>query len=410
MKTSNARVEYYSWLGILLLAIFAALGAWLWELQKGLAVTGMRDVVSWGLYIITFTYFVKLSAGGLIVASSAEVFGISSLKPLSKLGVLVAATCVLMAAASIIPDLGRPERILNLALHPNWSSPMMWDITVITLYLIFALVELWLMVRRKQTPMTKKVLRVLAFVALPSAFALHSITSWIFGLQISRTFWNTALMAPLFVVSAIACGTALLTIIVYLLSRFDKLPVQEKTWRHLTVLMASALALDLFFVFADYVTVIWGNVPANIKTLNFILPGGRFQWLFYLEWLIGGAIPFILLVVPKFRRKGVSALAALLILVGVYAYQTELVVVGLVNPLLQLPPGISLGTSSAGDSAFQLTGQYSPTWVEYTIILGLVAAIALVITLGYRWLIRDSATNLEQEVINVDNTLKGAQM
>ena len=54
----------------------------------------MRDVVSWGLYIFTFAFFVGLSAGGLIMASGAEVFGVQSLKPLTRIGVLTAAACV----------------------------------------------------------------------------------------------------------------------------------------------------------------------------------------------------------------------------------------------------------------------------------------------------------------------------
>ena len=83
----------------------------------------MRDVVSWGMYIFTFAFFIGLSAGGLIMASSAEVFGIKALKPLSRLGVLSAAACVSVAALMIIPDLGRPDRILNIFIHPNWTLP-----------------------------------------------------------------------------------------------------------------------------------------------------------------------------------------------------------------------------------------------------------------------------------------------
>jgi len=87
------------------------LAAWIDELRYGLAATGMRDVVSWGMYIFTFAFFIGLSAGGLIMASSAEVFGIKALKPLSRLGVLSAAACVAVAALMIIPDLGQPFRV-----------------------------------------------------------------------------------------------------------------------------------------------------------------------------------------------------------------------------------------------------------------------------------------------------------
>ncbi|MGZ8715959.1 MAG: NrfD/PsrC family molybdoenzyme membrane anchor subunit, partial [Gaiellaceae bacterium] len=110
------------------LALLALLGvsAWIYQLTQGLIATGMRDVVSWGLYIFTFAFFVGLSAGGLIMASGAEVFGVESLKPLARIGVLTAAASVAIAAMTIIPDLGRPDRIYNLLLHPRWTSPLIW--------------------------------------------------------------------------------------------------------------------------------------------------------------------------------------------------------------------------------------------------------------------------------------------
>ena len=54
--------------------------AYVFQLTQGLCVTGMSNGVSWGLYITCFMFFVGLSAGGLIVASSAHVFHIESFK------------------------------------------------------------------------------------------------------------------------------------------------------------------------------------------------------------------------------------------------------------------------------------------------------------------------------------------
>ena len=134
-------------------------------------------------------------------------------------------------------------------------------------------------------------------------------------------------------------------------------------------------------------TIIWGNVPRERAALDLILPGGSWQWLFWLEWVVGGIIPFVLLVVPRLRaRLDLIALSSLLVLVGVYAFRIELVVGGMIKPLLHLPPGIALGTFTATRTSFQFNGLYHPTWVEYTIVTGLVALLCLVITLGYRWL------------------------
>ncbi len=387
VEVRHQHMGYIMWITLLGILLLAALGAWIYEIQFGLGVTGMRDVISWGLYIITFTFLVKLSAGGLIVASSVEIFGIESLRPLSKLGVLIAAVCISVAGISIIPDLGRPDRILNLFINPHSTSPLIWDVTIITLYFILAVTELWLMSGKVQSKMRNKALKCLAVIGLPAAFALHSITAFIFGLQISRPFWNTALMAPLFVVSAIVSGTALVTFIVWILQKIRAVTVGEGCWHKLSVLMATSLAIDLFFTFCDYLTILWDGVPKDLQVLDSILPGGRFEPLFWMEWVVGGLIPFIILVIPKLRKSiNLVTTAALCILCGVYSFQIELVTAGMANPLVQLPPGISLGTFAPGSSSFQFVGTYVPTWVEFVIVIGLLALMALLITLGYRYL------------------------
>lgn len=370
------------------LLVLWGIAAWIYQLTQGLIATGMRDVVSWGLYIFTFAFFVGLSAGGLIMASAAEVFGVKSLRPLARLGVLTAAACVLVAAMTIIPDLGNPQRVWELFRYPNWSSPLVWDILIIIVYFTFAVVDLTVMSRRTMEASKRaKTLRVMAYTGLPIAVLLHSITAWIFGLQISRPWWNTALMAPLFVTSAILSGTALVAIAALVAQRYDKIRLPEETWKALAGLMATAIAVDLFLVASDYITILWGNVPRERAALNTILPGGSWQALFWLEWVVGGLIPFVLLVVPRLRRRfDLLALASVLVLVGVYAFRIELVVGGMLRPLIHLAPGNALGSYRLGQAVFQFDGVYHPTWVEYAIIAGLFAFLSLLIVVGYRWL------------------------
>ncbi len=381
------------WIGALGLVTLWALASWIYELTQGLIVTGMRDEVSWGLYITSFAFFVGLSAGGLIMASAAEVFGVKSLRPLARLGVLSAAACVLVAAMELIPDLGRPERVWELFRYPNWTSPMIWDVIIVTLYLVFAIVDLTLMTRRGRDPSRRaRSLRIMAYIGLPAAVLLHSITAWIFGTQFSRPFWNTALMAPLFVTSAILSGTALVALVALAAQRFGGLSLPQETGSTLRKLIATTLAVDLFLVAADFITIMWGNEPRDRAVLNMILPGGSLQVLFWLEWVVGGLIPFLLIVAPRERRTWHLGVASALVLVGVYAFRVELVIGGLLKPILWFPPGVSLGSTDIGSSSFQLTGSYHPTWVEYSIVAGLIAFLALLLTVGYRWLKSIDAT------------------
>lgn len=374
------------WYAVLFLVGAFGVAAWIYELKTGLAATGMRDVVSWGMYIFTFAFFIGLSAGGLIMASSAEVFGIEALKPLSRLGVLSAAACVAVAGLMVFPDLGKPSRILNLFIHPNWTSPLVWDILIISVYFLFSVVDLAILQRHATAPSRwRGRMRVLAFIGLPTAVLLHSVTAWIFGLQIARAWWNTALMAPLFVVSAILSGTALVTLLALAAERWGGLTLPADTRRWLRGFIVVSLLVDLFFVGCDYVTVLWGNVPADKSALNLVLPGGAWSWTFWVEWLVGGLFPLALLLVPRLRRlPGALGIAAVLVIVGVFAFRVELVVIGFINPLTQYPPGNALGTYGPTSSSFELTGHYSPTWVEYAIVLGLVALFAAIVTVGYR--------------------------
>ena len=66
--------------GALCILAIAGLCAYVFQLMGGLGVTGMNNGTSWGLYITMFMLFVGLSAGGLIVASSASVFHIEKFK------------------------------------------------------------------------------------------------------------------------------------------------------------------------------------------------------------------------------------------------------------------------------------------------------------------------------------------
>jgi molybdopterin-containing oxidoreductase family membrane subunit len=369
----------------LLLLVAAGVAAWVYEVANGLATTGMRDVVSWGLYVFTFAFFVGLSAGGLIMASSAEVFGVRSLRPLGRLGILTAAASIAVAALMIIPDLGRPGRIFNIFRHPHWTSPLVWDLVIVLAYLAFAVVDLVVVGRGETVSSARRRARLLAYVGLPMAVLLHSVTAWIFGLQIAHAWWNTALMAPLFVTSAILSGTALVALVALLAQRYGYVEFPDDTKHTVRVILATAIAVDLFLVGCDYITIAWGNVPRERAALDLVLPGGSWQWLFWLEWVVGGVAPFALLVLPRLRRLRWSLPAAAgLVLVGVYAFRIELVVDGLVRPLVQLPPGIAVGTYRAGHESFQLTGVYSPTWVEYLIVVGLVAAFAWLVAVGCR--------------------------
>ena len=244
----------YIWTGALGLLSLIGFGALGYQLINGLGVTAMNNATSWGLYITMFMFFVGLSAGGLIVSSSATVFNIPAFKVVAKPATILSTVCIIVAGIFIMVDIGSPFRVLNLIFHSQFKSPLMWDVCVITLYLCINVAYLYLMTRKEPS---KKALSVMSRIALPVAILVHSVTAWIFGLQIAREGWHSALMAPLFVASALDSGLALLIIVLVLLIKFKVFTVEKKLITTLAGLLVTCVAVDAYFVFSEILTMFY---------------------------------------------------------------------------------------------------------------------------------------------------------
>lgn len=358
-----------------ILAFLSAAGvaAWIFQLVHGLEVTGMNNGVSWGLYITTFMFFVGLSAGGLIVASSASVFGIKKYKRVAKPAVLLSTICIIAAAAFVVIDLGNAGRIFNLLLHPNFSSPLMWDVVVISSYLIINLLYLWLMTRKN--PDDAKI-AVVSHFALPVAILVHSVTAWIFGLQIAKAGWFSAVMAPLFVASALDSGLALLLIVLVVLNVTGAFKTVKELISSLAGLLATCIAIDGFLVFCELLTMGYpGGSEAEHLALLMTGPTAPFFWG---ELVVGLAVPFLILIFRKCREKtALVVFASMLVVLGVFFKRVWLLFTAFITFNTSGAPGVMSGSNALGNSGWILTGTYAPTAVEVVIVFGVVALCIL---------------------------------
>jgi len=358
--------------------------------------------VIWGLYIITFMFFVGLSAGGLIVASAGRLFDVKQFAPIVRLAVVEAAVTIATAAILIIPDLGRPQRILNLFIHAHWMSPMIWDVTVILIYLVISLVYLWLYTRRdlaargswmalgtKDTSDSARahdyhLTYILAWIALPAAVLVHSITAWIFGLQISRGFWYSAIMPPLFITSALVSGLSLVVILAFVVRRTGSVSFGDELGSFLGGLLAVFLAVEAFLLLSEVLAGYYPGIPTDAVHQLF---SGRYAPGFAVEVIVGLVIPFVLLAVAAWRRRPrVVVVASVLALIGIFVHRANLIVIGLGKDPIALPPGTPLGTPQTNGSSFAVSSVYFPSIWEFLIVLGIVALSALLFTLAVRYL------------------------
>ncbi|WP_283171277.1 NrfD/PsrC family molybdoenzyme membrane anchor subunit [Curtanaerobium respiraculi] len=372
-------------LGVCAVLAAVALGCWIYQLAGGLGVTGMNNSTSWGAYIMMFMFMVGLSAGGLIVASSASVFHIERYERVAIPAIICSLVCICLAGAFILIDLGGIQRIWRMLTGPNFASPLVWDMCVITLYLVINILDLRFLVRGDH-----RAVEILSRFALPCAILVHSVTAWIFGLQIAREGWHSAIMAPIFVASACDSGLALLLVSLIGLQKAKLFDAGDKLIANLAGLLAVFVSVDAFFIGCELLTTAYSGTDAGNFVLGQMFSGATAPF-FWFEMVCGLLIPFLILVFAKNRsRKGMVLAASILVVLGVLCKRAWLLFTSFLMPNVYGGPGITLGTKSAqADPAavWSAMGVYAPTPVEVAIIVGALAGgFAIWLLLSKRFL------------------------
>jgi len=375
-KTAPAKSGSMILLAVTGVIALAGIGLWIYQMSRGLYVTDMRNLTSWGLYITMFMFFVGLSAGGLIIATVPRVFGLRGFKSVSKIAVYLSICCTVLAAAFIVIDLGHPERIWHLIAYANFTSPLMWDVIVITAYLIVSIVYLRATLRLEKGQGSEKALKTLSTVALVTAVLVHSVTAWIFGLQIGRAFWNTALLAPMFISSALVSGLALTIIVVLVLQKTGYLKADPESNSRMAWLLGIFVLVDLFLLFCELLTAGFPLAGTEFEVVKSML-SGAFAPMFWTE-VGGGIIAAVLLLNKKTQASaGLVALAAVLAVVGIFFKRFQLLLGGFEFSNIEY---WSITTGPAAWSSGVLN--YAPTLLEWGIVIGVIALGAFMLILG----------------------------
>lgn len=373
------------------IAIAAALtivGAalWVFQLSAGMIHTEMRNLDSWGLYITMFMFLIGLSAGGLIISSVPRAFGMAGFGGISKVAVWTSICCTAVAALFVVIDLGQPLRIWELLAYSNLTSPLMWDIIVISTYLILSVVYLWATLRAEAGKVSARALRMISVFALLCAVLVHSVTAWIFGLQAGREFWHTALLAPWFVSSALVCGVALVLVVVIALRRAGYMQLDQTHVVKLAKMLGAFVVVDLYFFGCDLLTSAFpGGSGAEVVAMLTTGPLAAFFWV----EIIGCALAAVICFTPKLRTNPLIVVASLLAIAGIFCKRVQLLVGGFQLPNMAYPGPMSeyTVTNASGTLSQAYAGMvYWPSPLEFGIVLCGIGFGALLLLLGLKYL------------------------
>lgn len=391
--------SFLLWMGFLGVSLIICLGAYVIQLKEGLVVTGLRDYISWGMYISNFVFFVATSLVGMLISAVLGLTGIKWAAPLARIAEIIALAFAAVAGLIIISDMGRPDRLINVIIHGRVQSPILWDITVVTMYVAISALFLYIPLipdfkichdkidkipkfqrniykilslnwngSMEQKKIIKQTTRTLSILIIPVALAIHTVTSWLFA-STSRVGWDSTIFGPYFVTGAFVTGSAAVIIAMYFYRRNFKLQnyITDLHFDKMGKLLVLVSLVYLYFNLNEYMVPGYKMKKLDAMHLNALFVGSH-AVLFWSVQIFGLILPVILLLFKKMRTPVPMLIISIFVFVGAWFKRYIIVVPTQEHPFLPIqnvPPEFKI---------------YSPTLIETLISIAPFILVLIIIT------------------------------
>lgn len=392
--------SFLTWMGFLSVSFVVCLYAYFLQLRDGMGVTGLSDYVSWGMYISNFVFFVATSLIGMLISAVLSLLNQKWAAPLARIAEIIALAFAAVAGLVIIMDMGRPERLLNVFIHGRIQSPIVWDVTVVTIYVLISTLFLYiplipdlkicadkldkhppfarkiytlLSLNWKGTPeqhqLIQKSTRALSIFIIPVALAIHTVTSWLFA-NTSRAGWDSTIFGPYFVTGAFVSGTSAVIIAMFVFRKSFKLEdyISEFHFDKIGKLLVLVSLVYLYFNLNEYMVPAYKMKRADAFHIHTLFAGTH-AFMFWATQLLGLIIPIILLLFKPMRKPLPMLVVALMVLVGSWFKRYIIVVPTMEHPFLPIQ-NVPIN--------FKI---YTPTLTEIGVTIAPMIMVLLIVTI-----------------------------
>ncbi|MBE7519275.1 MAG: polysulfide reductase NrfD [Thermoflexaceae bacterium] len=393
--------RYYIVLALALLGLLWYAQAWAFQLEHGMVVLGIGDWgsgggIPWGLYVGSFIWWVGIAHGGIIVSAAVRLFNLSTYKPVARIAELLTLIALSVAALYIVIHLGRPDRVVTSML-PAWpttirTSPLAWDVTVITLYFVLTATYLALTIRadisavRSRLPRQlgplysllligytpeehEKVERMawwlaLAVIILAPLFLHGGVIPWLFALLPGQPAWFGAAQGPQFLTIALSSALGSVIIVAYIFRRVygweDLLP--DNVFSGLSRWLALFALLFLWLQLQKIITGI-SIAPESIYGATKSTIEEPLYWL--AVGMVAAALAWfgLQMLNPSLFTVERTVAAATLPVIATLIEKFLFVIEGLMHPVFSLYRGVP--------------GYYTPSWIELSSVIGAFSLVTL---------------------------------
>jgi molybdopterin-containing oxidoreductase family membrane subunit len=363
--------------------------AWIYQIYMGLGVAGYNPPVMWGVYIITFVFWVGIGHAGTLISAILYLFRAGFRTTIYRCAEAMTVFAVMTAGLFPILHLGRPWKFFWLIPYPNWrliwpqfKSPLVWDVFAILTYLTISSTFLYIglipdfaVLRDRETnPIRKRIYAALslgwrntdrewrnfaraylflAALATPLVLSVHSVVSFDFAMALTPG-WHATIFPPYFVAGAIFSGIGMVFTIIIPLRKYMKL-------KHIVTIndldaaaklcLTTSLVVGCAYLIEFFVAWYSGNAVEQEYFYNRVF--GQWWWAAWIMLICNMVLPLSLFSQKLRRNTTWLFIFSLFVNLGMWFERFVIVVPSLSHEF----------------EPWQWTS-YAPTVIDYAILLG----------------------------------------
>ncbi len=342
-----------------------------------------NEYIYWTIQIVMYPFMTGLVAGAFVLSSLYHVFGVQKLKDIARFSLVFSFALLPVAMMPLLLHLQQPQRGIEVMMTPHFTSAIAAFGIVFTTYAMIVASELWFVYRgyfvktalelgakperglgegilyliyrliimgawdisEHALEKDERAVKILAGIGIPVACFLHGYAGFIFGSVKANALWMTPLMPVIFICSAVVSGIAL-CIVTYVVTmelrkaiynwrrrnnpelpcgeelKSAELNVVTMTTKYLIMFLVLAITLELLdLIFRGYTAV------KSWDILRRVIYERDFFKIFILQYGLGNALPFVILLLPRLTIRR-AVIGTSLILMGVFMMRWNVVIGG----------------------------------------------------------------------------------
>ena len=277
-----------------------------------------------------------------------------------------------MCGLFLFVDIGQPARALNIFLYPAPKSVVFWDALVLNGYLFLNILVGWNALEAERHGVNPPAwVKPLIYLSIPWAFAIHTVTAFLYCGMAGRGFWLTAIMAPRFLASAFSSGPAFLILLCQVVRKISAFDPGREAIQALAKIATYGLLANLFFLGCEVFVVFYSGIPEHKVHFQYLYLGLEghgvlVPWMWTAMLLM--VVSAILLINPITRQNDhILTIVCIALFSGTW-----------------IDKGLGLITGGFIPTPLHKVVDYTPTLIELIISFGIYSVGALVLTILFK--------------------------